>query len=225
MKRTLTFTVLFLSLALALYTNNNLAQPPRVFALEPSIESCDSAGNTVNTFNVGDAVYVKGSGLEPGGTYNIYIVQDYSPWTPSETHISDLYVVVGPITVDVDAEGNLENQSVLIWESASVGQYDIWADSQTDGEIGFYDECDAVDKLGVEATGFIVIPELLLITIPLLFAYITIITIKQRKTFKTNSPTFFDNFNYLTEHNQDDVIGQSIIKENHSLNISEKSVQ
>jgi hypothetical protein len=70
---------------------------------------------------------------------------------------------------------------VLIWESASPGLYDIWADSQTDGEIGYYDECDAVDKLGVEEAGFVVIPEMLLITIPLLFAYITIITLKQKR--------------------------------------------
>ncbi|MEM3705963.1 MAG: hypothetical protein QXX59_08670 [Candidatus Bathyarchaeia archaeon] len=185
MKITLTFTVLFLSLALVLYANNNLAQPPAVFAQEPVIESCDSAGNTVDTFNVGNSVYVKGSCLEHGGVYNIYIVQDYGSWVPSETHISDLYVVVGPIRIDVDAEGNVENQPVLIWESASIGHYDIWADSQTDGETDFYDECDAIDKLGIEEVGFIVIPEVLLIAIPLLFAYTTIITMKQRKTFKT----------------------------------------
>jgi hypothetical protein len=181
MKKALALTTALLIFALASYVLSNPRKPSTVVFALGGIESCDSDGNTVDEFNPGDPVYVKGSGLELGGLYNIYIVQDYSSWSASETHISDLDVVVGPIAVDVDVYGNIENQTVLIWESASPGLYDIWADSQTDGEIGYYDECDAVDKLGVEETGFIVIPEMLLITIPLLFAYITIITLKQKR--------------------------------------------
>lgn len=185
MKKIFALIVILLNLTLTLYSANFLREPSIVaFAngkISSNIESCDKDGITRDEFNPGEPVYVKGSGLEPGGLYNIYIVQDYSLWSASGTHISDLDVVVGPITVDVDANGNIENQPFLIWESASPGRYDIWADSQTDGEIDYYDECDAVDKLGVEETGFVVIPEMLLIAIPLLFAYITIITLKQKR--------------------------------------------
>jgi len=184
-KKIFALIVILLNLTLAIYSSNFLRKPLTVALANgknsPNIESCDSAGITRDEFNPGEPVYVKGSGLEPGGLYNIYIVQDYSLWSASTTHISDLNVTVGPIIVDVDANGNIESQPVLIWESASPGRYDIWADSQTDGEIGYYDECDAVDKLGVEETGFVVIPEMLLITIPLLFAYITIIALRQKR--------------------------------------------
>ncbi|MGQ9726819.1 MAG: hypothetical protein ACUVQL_06785 [Candidatus Bathycorpusculaceae bacterium] len=155
-----------------------------VFALG-GLESCDSAGNTVNEFNPGDPVYLKGSGLEPGGIYHIYIVRDYSSWITSETHISDLYIVEGPIIVDVTAGGYIENQPVLIWESASPGYYDIWADSQTDGETDFYDECDAIDNLDVNDAGFFIISEMLIITIPALFAYLLIVvSLKRRNIFR-----------------------------------------
>ncbi|MEM3726572.1 MAG: hypothetical protein QXK98_06915 [Candidatus Bathyarchaeia archaeon] len=118
---------------------------------------------------------------EQYGTYHIYIVRDYSGWLFSETHISDLDIVAGPIIVDVDASGYIENQPVLIWESASLGEYDIWADSQTDGEIDFYDECDVIDDLNVNNAGFIVISEMLLIAIPVLFTYsLAVVFLKRR---------------------------------------------
>jgi len=187
MKKALALTATLLILALAPYTLNNLRKPSTIVFALGGIESCDSAGDTVNEFNVGNSVYVKGSGLEPGGTYHIYIVRDYSNWLFSETHISDLYIVAGPIIVDVDASGYIENQPVLIWESASIGEYDIWADSQTDGETDFYDECDAIDNLGVNDAGFIVISEMLLIAVPMLLAYSLIITSLKRRSITRNN--------------------------------------
>jgi hypothetical protein len=173
-------TAALLIFALIPYVLNNLKKPSTVIFALGGIESCDSAGDTADTFKPGDPIYVKGSGLESGGTYYIYIVRDYSSWMFSETHISDLYIVEGPIIVDVDANGYIESQPVLIWESASPGYYDIWADSQTDGETDYYDECDAIDNLDVNDAGFFVISEMLIITIPVLSAYLLIISIKRR---------------------------------------------
>ncbi|MGF3500054.1 MAG: hypothetical protein ACQXXH_02010 [Candidatus Bathyarchaeia archaeon] len=184
MKKALALTATLLILALAPYVLSNPRKPSTIVFALGGIESCDSTGTTVNEFNVGDPVYVKGSGLEPGGTYYIYIVRDYSDWITSETHISDLYIVEGPITVDVNAGGYIENQPVLIWESASPGYYDVWADSQTDGEIDFYDECDTIDNLDVGNAGFLVVSEMLIIAIPVLFAYLLIIvSLKRRNIF------------------------------------------
>ncbi|MEM2975221.1 MAG: hypothetical protein QXK26_03350 [Candidatus Bathyarchaeia archaeon] len=173
MKKTLASTLIFCTLILAFNIST------AVFA-QGNIESCNYVGDNLDTFNVGDKVYVKGSGLEPGSTYNIYIVTDYSPWKTSETHISDLYIIEGPITIDVDADGNIENQPVLIWDSANLGNYDIWADSQTNGEIDYYDESDAIDDFDINGAGFIVIGEIFLATIPILFSCLFVAFLKRR---------------------------------------------
>jgi len=181
-KKALMLSAVLLGTLLTFYMFSNLKSPSVIVFADgsPSIESCNSAGITVNEFNAGAAVYVKGSGLEAGGVYYVYIAKDYSSWKNSTTHKSDLYIIEGPITVDVDAQGNIENQPVLIWASSSVGDYDIWADSQTNGEIGFYDEYDAIDNLDVNDAGFIVVSEMLLITLPILFVCLTIISLKRR---------------------------------------------
>jgi hypothetical protein len=191
MKKALALTTALLIFALVPYMLNNLKKPSTIVLAIGGIESCDSEGSTVNEFNPGDPVYVKGSGLEPGGTYHIYIVKDYSSWKLSETHISDLYIVEGPIIVDVNASGYIENQLVLIWSSANPGYYDVWADSQTDGETDFYDECDAIDNLDVNDAGFFVISEMLTITIPMLFAYLlTVISLKRRDIHHRHKNTY-----------------------------------
>ncbi|MBS7632985.1 hypothetical protein KEJ15_05115 [Candidatus Bathyarchaeota archaeon] len=190
MKKALVLTTVLLIFTLAPYTLSNMKKSSTIVFALGGIESCDSAGNTVNEFNPSDQVYVKGSGLEAGGLYCIYIVEDYSSWTVSETHISDLYIVEGPIIVDVNASGYVENQPVLIWESASPGYYDIWADSQTDGETDVYDECDAIDNLDVNNAGFFVISEMLIIAIPVLFAYLLFsVPLKRRKSFRKQKNT------------------------------------
>jgi len=185
MKKTLTLTmVALLIFTLAPYVFSNLRKSLTIVFALGGIESCDKASTTVDTFYPGDPVYVKGSGLEPGGIYYIYIVRDHSPWITSVTHISDLDIVEGPITIDVDDEGNIENQPILIWESSNLGHYDIWADSQTNGESGFYDESDALDDLDVNDAGFIVITEILFAAIPALFIFLTIsVTFKRRNIF------------------------------------------
>jgi len=182
MKKALALTTVLLVLALSSYTLNNLKKSPTTAFALGKIDSCDSTGNTKNEFNPGDQVYVKGSGLEPGSVYYIYIVKDCLSWNDSETHISDLYIIEGPITVDVNASGYIENQPVLIWTSASPGYYDIWADSQIDGEIDYYDEYDAIDNLDINNAGFYVISEMLLTTIPILFAYLLAIIFLKQKT-------------------------------------------
>ncbi len=164
-----------------------LVKNPLAFAVDgipdpPSIESCDIFGNKVDNFTLSDAVYLNGSNLEPGGLYYVYIVVDYPNWTISETHISDLDVVEGPIIIDVDPSGNIENQPVLIWQLLTEGYYDIFADSQTDGLTGYYDEYDAIDNMDVDDAGLFVIPEKILATIPFLFAYSLVLLLKQRKS-------------------------------------------
>jgi len=184
MKRVLVLSAILLNFIIALHAFSSLRNPfTTVHADEvnsPYIESCDSTGTIANSFTTSDQIYIIGNGLEPGGVYYIYIVKDYPSWTLSHTHISDPYILEGPITVDIDTEGNIENQPFLIWESPIVGDYDIWADCQTNGEIGFYDECDAIDSIDVE--GFSVIPEIILITILLVFACLLVIFVKRRNT-------------------------------------------
>jgi hypothetical protein len=196
MKKALALTTALLIFALASYVLSNPRKPSTIVFALGGIESCDIEGNTVNEFDPGGQVYVKGSGLEPGGIYSIYIVRDYSSWITSETHISDLYIVEGPIIVDVNASGCIENQPVLIWESASPGYYDVWADSQTEGEIDFYDESDVIDDLDVNNAGFFVIPEMVLITLPVLFAYLVVISLKRRNVTRKNTSTPKADSNY-----------------------------
>lgn len=182
MKKNLALTAALLILALIPYASSTLRKPQTSVLALGQIEACDSAGNVVNTFDINDPVYVRGSGLEPNDVYEIYIVKDYSAWTPDTTHITDLDVVEGPITVDVDDEGNIA--PALIWGSATPGHYDIFADSQTEGEIEFYDEYDAIDNVGVNGTGFVVIPEMLLIAIPIVSVLILITYLKRRSKRK-----------------------------------------
>ena len=145
----------------------------------PLIESCDSAGNVTDLFDLGASLYIKGNDLEPGGIYYVYIVEDYDSWSLSETHISDLFVVEGPIAVNVDSAGNIESQPTLIWDFIEFGEYDIWADSQTDGEIGFFDECDALDDLDVDNAGFSIIPEMSTIIFPIIATCLIVLIIRQ----------------------------------------------
>ena len=182
LKTTLLLISLTLLIHLPLLVQNPLALASDGFAGSPSIESRDIFGNQVDVFDVSDHVYLNGSDLEPGGLYYVYIVSDYFDWRVSETHISDLDVVEGPIIIDVDSNGKIENQPVLIWQALTEGSYDIFADSQTDGLIGYYDECDAIDNMDVDGAGIIVIPERLFILIPLLFAYSLISSLRLRRT-------------------------------------------
>jgi hypothetical protein len=146
----ISFAILLLGLALT---------TPVSAGDSPCIESCDSAGNTKDTFNPGDKVYVKGSGLEPGLSYYIYIVVDHEPWVRGRTKKDDLTIIC-EVYVTVDENGYIENQPVLIWDSASPGYYDIWADCTMAGASWTYDASDDLDNFDVGTAGFFVIPEI-----------------------------------------------------------------
>jgi hypothetical protein len=129
------------------------------------IESSNSAGATVDQFNPGVSVYAKGNALKPNSTYQIYIVKDYTSWAKGTTALTQLTVIVGPITVSTDAAGNIIDQPKQLWTSAIPGYYDIFADCQNSGTVGTYDAYDAVDRLDVGTAGFFVVPEYALGTI------------------------------------------------------------
>jgi len=181
---TATILIFIMSLSVSLVYKDRSANDDEL--LIGFFESCDSQGNFKDEFYPGEEVYVRGAGLDRGGYYYIYIIRDYSPsWGIGKwdyVHISDLDIVEGPIRVEVDENGLIEGQPVLIWESAAVGHYDIFADCQTDGIPGFYDdECDAIDDLDINNAGFYVVPESLLGPIAVLIACFIAASLKRKK--------------------------------------------
>ncbi|MEM4264852.1 MAG: hypothetical protein QW505_03625 [Thermoplasmata archaeon] len=144
----------------------------------PEIESCNETGDTTDLFDFGAPLYVKGSSLDPSGVYNVYIVEDFDSWAFSYTHISDLSIVEGPITIDVDPQGHIEDQPLLIWDSIYAGEYDIWADCLTDGEVGYFDERDALDDLDINDAGFSIIPEMSTILVPIIAVCLIVIVMR-----------------------------------------------
>jgi hypothetical protein len=123
--------------------------------LNPTIESCDSAGATKDTFNVADGVYVKGTGYSSSTTYDLYVVHDVTVWSDGITIPAAVFGT--STTVSSDADGNIP--ATLVWPGLLVlGKYDIVVDVNGNG---VYDEgIDALDDGDIEVTaGLNVIPE------------------------------------------------------------------
>jgi PKD repeat protein len=120
-----------------------------------SVESCDAATNTKDTFDMSDNAYIIGAGYSPMGTYNLYVVSDVSVWTdgmaiPSRVSGSESTVMANSLGAILGA---------LAWNGPlTYGKYDIVVDFDGDG---IYDEgLDAIDDSDVEVTaGLFVIPE------------------------------------------------------------------
>ncbi len=128
---------------------------------QPTIESCNSAGEIEDIFTPTHSVYVKGSGYAPSTTYDIYIVDDISPWIDGNAIPARISGTLDSVTSN--ATGAIP--PTAIWLTPLIpGKYDIVVDVNGDG---YYNaSVDALDEsyIQIEA-GFHVIPEYLLGTI------------------------------------------------------------
>jgi len=127
-----------------------------IFHRTRAVESCDGSGATKNEFNLGDDVYVVGSGYASSLSYVLKIVSDVD-WSDGMKIPS--YIV--KTTVSSDSSGNIA--PTLVWNGATPGKYDIIVDVNGNDE---YDPgIDALDDFDVDTAGFFVIPEYWLGTI------------------------------------------------------------
>ena len=119
-----------------------------------NIESCDTTGTKKDSFNVGEAVYVMGTGYTPSTIYNIYVVYDLD-WTDK---LAIPTRIPGTATqVSSDLSGNIPPTEA--WSlPQTLGKYDIMVDVNNNG---IYDQgIDALDDSDVQITaGLSVIPE------------------------------------------------------------------
>ena len=117
------------------------------------VESCNSAGDQKDYFDLGETVYITGNGYSPSSTYNVYVVADidWSDSMPIPTRISGT-----ANNVASNAEGVIP--STAIWSNPqTIGKYDIVVDVN---DNGVYDAgVDALDSSDVEVTAGMVIPE------------------------------------------------------------------
>ena len=124
-----------------------------------TIESCDSDGTTKDTFNVGETVYVTGSGYAASTSYPIHVVDDVETWSDGMT----IPTRVSGTATSVSSNPDGDIPATEVWSLALVGEYDIVVDFNSNGE---YDAgVDALDDLDVGSAGFFVIPEYVLGTI------------------------------------------------------------
>jgi hypothetical protein len=124
------------------------------------IESCDSMGTGKDIFNVGETVYVTGSGYPPSTAYDTYIVQ-HTTWTDGmqiPTRISGT-----ADSVSTNSSGNIP--PTIVWNSLVAGKYDIVVDVNGNGR---YDvSVDALDNGNVEPNaGFSVVGQPTLVLNP-----------------------------------------------------------
>ncbi len=128
---------------------------PEVTVPHPTIESCDSAGVKVDTFNPSETVYVKGDNYGSSASYAIYVVEDVVTW------VDGMFIparMAGTATT-VASNGAGTVGPVAVWSAPLMpGKYDIVVDVNGNGK---YDSgIDALDSDDVQITGgFLVIPE------------------------------------------------------------------
>jgi len=124
--------------------------------LTQQIESCDMDGVEKDYFLPDESVYVKRSGLVPGGLYRLYIVED-TTWEDGMDIVAETTVVGGPW--DITGGTGPDPINVGIY---SLGSYDVVLDSSVSPldlpPDGFYDEgVDALDDMDVGTAGFFVV--------------------------------------------------------------------
>jgi len=120
--------------------------------------SSDPAGNKKEVFLPSEDVYVYGVGLVKNTQYKITVIDDTTMMSgdiiPSPAS--------GTTITDVTTDGNGYFGPIVIWSNPlTPGYYDIIADCQTEGNIGYFDrETDAEDTIEASGKyGFFVIPE------------------------------------------------------------------
>ncbi len=121
----------------------------------PMIESCNSIGERKDSFELGEAVFVNGSGFAPSTGYILYVVVDQATWIDGMAipeRVPDTEPFIGS-----NADGIVVPTAT--WhDPQAVGNYDIIVDVNGNGQ---YDAgIDAIDDADVAATaGVSVIPE------------------------------------------------------------------
>jgi hypothetical protein len=128
---------------------------PIVTVLNPTIESCNSAGTRKDTFNISDNVYANGSGYAPSTTYDIYVVNDVVTW--SDGMVIPSRVDATALTVISDGSGRV--LPAKVWNASLIpGRYDVVVDVNANGKYDL--GIDALDDNDIQVTGgFLVIPE------------------------------------------------------------------
>jgi hypothetical protein len=120
----------------------------------PVIESCDSSGVRKDTFQVGENMYVNGTGFGNSTVYSLYLVED-QVWSDNMT--IPARVLGTATTVSSLPDGTIP--PTLAWANPLVpGKYDIVVDvnNNTKYDVGI----DALDDNDIMVTaGFFVIPE------------------------------------------------------------------
>ncbi len=142
----------------------------RIEIRPPTMVSCDSIGNTKESFAPGETVYVKGQGLTAARSYNLWIQAEPAVlnWAakgdtvPGATFPGPMNVANDPSgaqeAVTTDASGDFVPTAIWTIPSSTAAnvKYDIVADIQGSGTVGTFDNSDAADSPGFQ--GFTVIP-------------------------------------------------------------------
>lgn len=124
------------------------------FAPLPTIESCDAAGTKKDVFDVGETVYISGSGYPASSTFDLYIVADVTAWTDGMT-IPER-VSGAATTISSDISGIISPTAV--WNAPTVlGKYDIVVDIDGNGVYNVL--IDSLDSDDVDVTAGFVISE------------------------------------------------------------------
>ena len=132
-----------------LHPSSTVPPPPAA-----TIESCNLIGEKKDSFDMGEIVFVNGSGFSPSTGYNLYVVVDQATWTdgmtiPERVPDTEPFIssntggTIGPITVWHDPQ--------------TAGGYDIVVDVDGNGQYDI--GSDVLDDNDVEATAGFVISE------------------------------------------------------------------
>jgi len=117
-----------------------------------TVESCNLIGEKIDSFELGEIVFVNGSGFSPSTGYNLYVVVDQETWTDGMT-IPERVPDTEPF-ISSNADGTIG--PITAWHNPqTTGNYDIIVDVNDNSQ---YDAgTDALDDTDVEVTaGFLI---------------------------------------------------------------------
>jgi len=121
--------------------------------LNPSIESCNIDGDTTDTFELTDDVYVKGNWFRSNWKYNISVVEDVTWFNGMEIPSAVPYTINEIVT---DEYGEVWPTEAWL-TPLTPGKYDIIVDVGGDGY--FNAGIDTIDDVDISTAGFLVVPE------------------------------------------------------------------
>jgi len=156
------------------------------FRLAPQavVESCSSAGDQKDRFDLGETVYVTGGNFSASKTYNFSIVVDQETWTDG----MDIPERVPDTATTVSSNIDGDIPPTAVWSGPqTVGEYDIVVDVNGNGQ---YDVgIDALDDNDIEVTAGFIIPEFPSSIIPPLFMIATLLAFVVHKSRSTKGNT------------------------------------